>query len=93
MTTIEQKLEQVVEAVHKLSSHLEELWDIVGHMIDREKHVALALGIVEASDFSEEPHMDTMVMREVIAKALHQPFKFHKSIGEGGREEVDPAVR
>ena len=74
-------------------SGLEELWQIVGHMLDRERAIGMALGTLRPEDFPDDAgSWDYLAMRLHIAETLSQTLKFDKALGEGGREN-DPSVR
>ena len=74
------------------SESLKDLWNIVGHMLDREQAYALAFGTLEAKDAPNAKDWEYRQMRHHIAVTLQAALKYDKPFGEGGREN-DPSVR
>ncbi len=69
-----------------ITEQLEQLWEIVGHQLEREHAMSVALGLMDPGD---DDRWDYMGMRRSISETL----KSNEPFGEGGREEVDPAIR
>lgn len=68
---------------------IRELELILSHMMNRQILLFEALGLVKVGSITGDEHWDVIRAREDICTTL----KYHKSIGEGGREEVEAGYK